>query len=514
MRRNNFKYGLLLVLITASVTASAKEFLIGYKNQMNGSYFTSNIEVKKIFTTLDIVAVEANDIRDFDYLKLDPNISFIEASIEFEAPKKFISKPYPTFKKRSKLNQAPIKPVGIDLVKADKVWEDGNEGQGIRVLVLDTGIDEDHPAIIANIEKAKNFLTNDESAYEDTNGHGTHVAGTIAGSRTLLGVAPKVKILAGKVCDGGCGSMAILSGVEWGIKEKVDVMNLSLGGPFASAYAQRVYAKAEANNIVVVAASGNDGKLVDSYPASYNEVLSVGAVDAKLNIASFSNWSSNLDVVAPGVEVYSSVPQGTGRAASAAVTTSNSSIKLKVNPMTGSGVDFLSNIEVVDAKLGKPSDFENIDVKGKVALIQRGELTFKEKHDNAIAAGAVAVMVYNNVDEDLSATLGEDENSKYIAVSMDMKSGDNLAALLKTEAIVVTLAVEATDYQNNNGTSMASPHVAGVAALIRATNPKLTAKEVKSLLKSTATQTSNPSPEKYGKGLVDALKASNKARSL
>src|SRR5690606_28555425 len=116
-------------------------------------------------------------------------------------------------------------------------------------------------------------------------------------------------------------SYAILAGVEWGIKEKVDVMNLSLGGPNAGFLEKRVYAKAQEQNIVVVAASGNDGELVNSYPASFPEVLSVGAVDKNFLIAPFSNWSESLDVVAPGVAVYSAVPQGTGRKASSKMIT-------------------------------------------------------------------------------------------------------------------------------------------------------------------------------------------------
>lgn len=503
-----------LILLVLATSANAKEFFVGFNGHMDNSYFNSNVQVIKIYKTLDIALVEADKISDLAYLKLDPNISFVEESITFDAPKKFISKPIYNFTKKMKAPRQVVKPVGISLVNADKAWKE-TQGEGIRVLVLDSGIDKNHPALIANFEKGRNFISGAPSNdFSDENGHGTHVAGTIAATGPLLGVAPKVKILSAKVCNTGCPSVAILDGVEWGIKERVDVMNLSLGGPFASSFARRVYQKAEQNNIVVVAASGNDGKDTDSYPASYNEVLSVGAVDANLMIASFSNWSINLDVVAPGVKVYSAVPQGTGRMASAKVNYDKGALKLNISPMTGSGVDYLKDLEIVYTGLGKVSDYSTLDVKGKIALIKRGELTFKEKLDNAVAEGAVGIIVFNNTEEPLNGTLGDDENSKFIAVTLDKEAGEKIVELLKTQTLTASLAVEATDYQDNNGTSMASPHVAGVAALIRAQNPKLTATEVKELIKKTATATTNPSPEKYGMGLVNAAKAVEKARSL
>lgn len=507
------KLSALFLLSFAAPAVSAADFFIGYKSEMNESYFKSNITVKRIFTTLDIVEVDAASLKDLDYLKLDPNISFVQEDGSFEAPQKFISKPHPTSNKFLKSSASPVKPIGIELVKADKVWDKFTEGEGVRVAVLDSGIDINHQDLSTNIEKARNFLTNDPNDFVDISGHGTHVAGTIAASGSLLGVAPKVKILAGKVCNTACGFSAILQGVEWAIKEKVDIVNMSLGGPNGMAMARQVYKKAEAANIVVIAASGNDGEMVDSFPASYPEVFSVGAVDKNLVLASFSNWSNSLDIVAPGVEVYSSVPKGSGREAFGAIQFGrNQRQEVKLKPMTGSGVDDLSQVEVVDAGLGLVTDFANINVRGKIALMKRGEITFKEKHDHAIAEGAVAVVVYNNVDEELTGTLGEDTESDFVAVGLNMKLGEKLVQLLKKEKVIADLSVEATDYQNNNGTSMASPHVAGVAALMKAANPKLTATQIKTLLKSTATATTNPTPERYGRGFVNALKAVTSAQ--
>lgn len=514
MKKTLLKQSLLTFLAFATGSANAATFLVGHKGEMDANYFKSNIEVKSLLKNLEIAIVEAENESDLDYLKLDPNILFVEESIEYEAPKKFISKPvFQMNKKKSKIET--VKPVGISVVKADEVWSKyKTKGKNIRVLVLDTGIDINHPALSSSVEKAKNFIKADGNNFADTNGHGTHVAGTIAANGPLLGVAPEVTILAGRVCNNGCPSEAVLEGVEWGIAEKVDVMNLSLGGPMSSSSARVAYAKAQAKNIVVIAASGNDGQLTNSFPASYSEVLSVGAVDKNLLIADFSNWSSTLDVVAPGVDVYSAVPQGTGRMGKSKITSTDGAEILEVSPMTGTGVATLRNKEVVFAGLGTVGELSKVDVKGKIALIKRGEITFKEKLDNAVAAGSAGVIVFNNVKEPFSGTLGDDVVNDHVIVLIDLDKGEALLKKLAMGKVTADLSVEATDYQNNQGTSMASPHVAGIAALIRAKNPNLNAVQVKNLIKETAIETTNANPEKYGRGVVDALSAVKKATSL
>ena len=515
MEKKLLKYNFVLLALLFANMASAATFLIGHKGAIEADYFKSNIEVKDLLKNLEIAIVEVENKSDLDYLKLDPKILFVEESINYEGPQKLISKPvFARNKKKAQITS--VKPFGISLVKADKVWDElGTKGQGARVLVLDSGIDMNHPAFGGGkIEKARNFLSEDMDDVEDLNGHGTHVAGTIAANGPLLGVAPEVKILMGRVCNGGCPSDAILRGVEWGIVEKVDVINLSLGGGMSSFLAKAVYAKAQMENIVVVAASGNDGQLTDSYPAAYPEVLSVGAVDKNLVIAPFSNWSSTLNVVAPGVDIYSAVPQGTGRKAMAKITSADDSFPLAVNPVVGSGVDTVRGKEIVYAGLGSADELSQLDVEGKIALIKRGELTFKEKVDNAIASGAIGVILFNNIEEAFNATLGEDENSEFAIVMADLKQGENLVAKLAEGPLTADIAVEATDYQNNQGTSMASPHVAGIAALIRAKNPNLTPEQVKNLIKDTAIETTNEMPEKYGRGFVDAFEAVKQASSF
>lgn len=492
----------------------SKEFLIGYSGNLESSDL--HIKVLEEFKILKILAVDAEKIEDLEYLRLIPNINFIEESKVVAAPKKFISKQVPKTNFKNSIigidSLASIlaqveRPQGISTVKAEKAWIK-TQGEKVRVLILDSGIDKTHPALVNNFVQGRNFINPLKPFdFEDNNGHGTHVAGTIAASGPLLGVAPKVSILAGKVCDTGCPSSAILRGVEWGINQGVDVINMSLGGGMYDEANARVYQTAEDRNVVVVAASGNDGKNSILYPAAYKSVFSVGAIDFDLNPAGFSNWDSNLDVVAPGVDIYSSVPKGSGREAMALVKDGTKIIKLAASPMTGSGVDFKSNQDLVFAGLGREQDYKGLNIKGKIALVERGDITFKEKHDNAMKYGASAIIVYNNIDAPFNGTLGENYNSENIAVTIDKESGERLVSLLKDHSLKITVAVDATDYKKNNGTSMATPHVTGVAALVRSANKKLTAKQVKEILRRTATKLNGEIPEKFGNGLVDAYSA-------
>lgn len=403
-------------------------------------------------------------------------------------------------------------PWGIDAVKAKQAWALGFRGEGMRVLVLDTGVDKNHPSLVANFEQGRNFVPNNTPGlpYEffDQVGHGTHVAGTILADGKdggLVGVAPAAKLLAGKVCGTtSCDTSAILAGVNWAIAEKVHVVNMSLGGPVPSNIARETYRKAAEAGVVVVAASGNDGNGSVSYPAAYPHVIAVGAVDSKLKKAEFSQWGKELDVVAPGVQVLSSVPQGTGQLAQVVVEnaagdkTSLQSAAFEGSPKT----EALVESELVFAGLGKPADIAAVNLTGKIALIQRGEIAFADKAKAALNAGAVGVVIFNNQDGLLNGTL---QGSISIPVIMITQAdGLALADQLKTTTVKVAMGITASDYDEFQGTSMASPHAAGVVTLLRQAHPTLGFAEVEALLKSTATALGPNEQNQYGAGLVNA----------
>lgn len=218
-------------------------------------------------------------------------------------------------------------PEGVDLIEAPYYWSEGYEGEDVVIAVLDTGIEKDHPDLQDRIIGGKNFVNYEggENDYNDLNGHGTHVAGTIAGNRTeksgIVGVAPKAKLLVLKVLDrDGSGYFnwiieAIKYATKWrgGNGEKVRVISMSLGGPYHLPELQNAVEEAVANDIAVVVAAGNEGDGVEeshefSYPASYNSVISVAASTIDGKLAPFSNNNKEVDVTALGVDVLSSWP--------------------------------------------------------------------------------------------------------------------------------------------------------------------------------------------------------------
>lgn len=193
----------------------------------------------------------------------------------------------------------------LELIEAHKAQQI-TTGKGSVVAILDTGIDYTHPDLEQRFddEKGASFVGGPPI---DMNGHGTHVAGTVAGVKT--GVAPGAKLYAVKVLnDMGFGSEAdVIAGIEWAIEKGVDVISMSLGSSYRSDLEAEVCMAAYQRGICICAAAGNEGK-GDEYPASYPGVISVAAVDHDLGHPPFSNISDNLDICAPGVGIYSTMP--------------------------------------------------------------------------------------------------------------------------------------------------------------------------------------------------------------
>lgn len=198
----------------------------------------------------------------------------------------------------------------------------GAMGKGIIVAVLDTGADAWHPELQGKIIAQANFTTD---APEDAVGHGTHVAGIIAGQGTrelenanrALGVSPDANLIVGKVCNdqGWCLEGDIQSGIEWAMRQHARVINLSLGGGSFLSHCDDDPLAEEANwavenGVIVVAAAGNGGMSGEGIatPACGSNVIAVGAVDAADTHTPWSSFGMPLDVVAPGASILSPIP--------------------------------------------------------------------------------------------------------------------------------------------------------------------------------------------------------------
>lgn len=205
-------------------------------------------------------------------------------------------------------------PAGVAQIGAPKAWDCGM-GHGIKVFVLDTGIDSDHPDLKDNFKGGISFVTS-ESSWKDFNGHGTHVAGTIAATYTgsgVVGVAPKAYLYAVKVLSSsGSGQYSsIISGIDWVMQKKGPrIINMSLGGSSGSIALEKICSAANKKGVLIIAAAGNSGASPDTvgYPAKYPAVVAVSAIGSDNVIAGFSSRGSEVEICAPGVNTLSTIP--------------------------------------------------------------------------------------------------------------------------------------------------------------------------------------------------------------
>ncbi len=208
----------------------------------------------------------------------------------------------------------------VPVISVPQVWKKGAEGKGITVAVVDTGVDGDHPDLRGKLKASEDFT---EEGYFDGNGHGTHVAGTIAGNGTAskgkyVGVAPKADLIAAKVLDSsGSGSFSgVVAGIEWATNQKPHVMNLSLGGNVQGSCDGTdpvclAVDKAMDLGIVMCVAAGNagPGSSTVGTPGCAKKVITIGASDKTDQIAWFSSRGPTKDgrvkpdILLPGVNI-------------------------------------------------------------------------------------------------------------------------------------------------------------------------------------------------------------------
>ncbi|GAF11832.1 LOW QUALITY PROTEIN: hypothetical protein JCM19045_969 [Bacillus sp. JCM 19045] len=301
---------LISIAFSSSIAQAAEEakekYLIGFNEQEAVSTFVEqmeedaftilaedkeevDVELLYEFETIPVLSVELSP-DDVASLELDPAISYIEEDFEVTT-------------------MAQSVPWGINRVQAPIAQNRGFTGAGVRVAVLDTGIST-HPDL--NIRGGVSFVPG-EPTMLDGNGHGTHVAGTIAALNNnvgVLGVAPNVELYGVKVLGAnGSGSISgIAQGLQWAGNNGMHVANLSLGSSQPSATLEQAVNQATSQGVLVVAASGNSGAGTVGYPARYANAMAVGATDQNNNRASFSQYGQGLDIVAPGVGVQSTYP--------------------------------------------------------------------------------------------------------------------------------------------------------------------------------------------------------------
>jgi len=426
-------------------------------------------------------------------------------------------------------------PYGVTDVNAPGVWpvtrgKSLANGPAIHVAIIDTGIDYNNPELSGVFKGGFNFVNRTGDPLDDA-GHGTHVAGIIAAANDgagVVGVASDVDVYSLKVLD-TCGSgrtSDIIQAVQWVVDKKKEIggnwiINLSLGSDTASVSEQAEFQTAADAGVLVFAASGNgypDSEGL-AYPGGYPTVVSVGAVDSTNTVTTFSQRGTDLKVVAPGLDVLSTfvtpmVATNDGRKIAALrADYADSTDPTTLVPLTFSACPPNTtgiSSTFVSCGLGNPIDFP-ASVKGKIALVQRGTLTFIDKAANAAKAGAIGIVVYNNADGPLSAALGTTAKTAAAIPATAPFLGITQAdgqALLATPNAIITMTSGFESFQLLAGTSMACPHAVGTAALVWAVSPNSTAANVATALEQTAKDLGDPGKDAtYGYGLVNALDA-------
>jgi len=424
-----------------------------------------------------------------------------------------------------------VVPWGLDAIHARQVWPVTRGSKSVNVAVLDTGVDDTHPDLKDAIAGEYNVYDRTDKAIDDSLvGHGTHVSGIIAAADNTIGtvgIAPNTRIWSVKVLNGnGDGTdEAVALGLDWVISKKREiggpwVVNFSLGAPRPADVEKAAVERALREGVIIIAAAGNRSLAAVDYPAGYEGVIAVGALNDKFEVAGFSSFGTGLALTAPGVDIPSTVPVGRAKIA-------------EVDGELGTTRAFITNGspfatitgQLVYCGFGRVSDFP-AGMEGKVAIIERGgNLYFGEKSQNAKLAGASAVILVNDDDDahfelsgwnlptevcdavDGCTVLPQFVGYQFpLTVAMSRKDGAPL--LQKAGRSVVTVSARAEDYAILGGTSMAAPHGTGTAALLLALDPTLTAEQIEFVMETTSKDYAAPGWDvKYGYGALDALAA-------
>ena len=297
--------GIVVAAASGAALAGDTDVIVGFKGSPDGAVFAKH-------GGKDAVSVEGAGAlagripaTSISALRADSSVAYVEEDGVVEA----IGKPG-TSGKPAPSQPAQATPWGVTRVNAPL---SGNVGAGIHVAVIDTGIDLNHPDLAANIGSGANFVSA-SNAPEDDNGHGSHVAGTVAALDNaigVVGVAPGATVHPVKVLDrrGNGFWSAVANGIAWAADNGMHIGNMSLGGS-ASTTVENACAYAADAGVLLIAAAGNEGDgntstTELSYPGAYSTVVAVGATDASDNVASFSNTGSFVEVSAPGVGIKS-----------------------------------------------------------------------------------------------------------------------------------------------------------------------------------------------------------------
>lgn len=403
-------------------------------------------------------------------------------------------------------------PYGIDMVQARDVWDANRDGavdtgaptgSNRTLCIIDSGYYQDHEDL-PNADDG--FSQMETEWYVDGFGHGSHVGGTIAAENNGLGV---VGVTPGTVNlyivkffgDDGLATYAsnLVDALNRCQTAGANVVSMSLGGSRSVRTEKTAFANAYTAGVLSIAAAGNAGTSAYSYPASYDSVVSVAAIDSNKVVADFSQYNSQVEVAAPGVAVLSTLPY-----------LESNTVAVDGVTYSGNYIDFAARGSATGALVDGGLCGTAGSWSGKVVLCERGTYDFYTKVMSVQNGGGVAAVIYNNLPGGFLGTLGDGNSSNIVAVSLSQEDGQYLVAnkLGRSATVSSSVTKPASGYEAWDGTSMATPHVSAVAALVWSANPTWTNAQIRTALQASAQDLGAAGKDVYyGYGLVQAKAA-------
>jgi subtilisin family serine protease len=478
----------------------------GYLRQVGAQFHYHFGELDSFVVTLSSSAMRG--------ITNNPNVTYVEVDVEraLIEPKPISLQDLP-----DPNHDGQTIPFGIDSVQARDVWDSDRDGvidagaptgEDRVVCIIDTGYHSGHEDLNGVDLVGGLSQVEDEPFEEDGYGHGTHVAGTISAMNNELGVVGvtpgTVSFYIVKIFDnaGEWVSKAHASDLVSAIYDCVDnganIVSMSLGGFNHQPKERAAFDDLYQQGILFIASASNDGHRTYSYPASYDSVISIGAVDSDNLVADFSNFNDQVELTAPGVDVLSTVPY-----------MDDSTLTVDGVEYSGYHLEYASREDVSGNLVDGGLCTTEGAWAGLVVLCERGDISFYDKVMNVQNSDGAAAVIYNNEPGGFLGTLGE-EGDYITAISLSQEDGQYLVAnMLGLNGDVHSEFIwPGSSYEAWGGTSMAAPHVSGAAALIWSAFPALSNVEIRDALDATALDLGDPGRDVYyGFGLVQAKDA-------
>ncbi|ADL52405.1 S8 family serine peptidase [Clostridium cellulovorans] len=351
-------------------TIIQNEIVVKYKNNQSNSKIFSYFGISRnTESKIEKIKVDNKDQLEqrINELQNDPNVESIQPNYKYEKFDIDNTSANNTVHAMTSITGVNDNQWYLERLQIPELWSQST-GKGIKIAVLDTGIDSNHEDLVGKVVGGQDFTGT--GSYLDNNGHGTFVAGIIAADRAnnigISGIAYDSKLLSVKVLnkDGYGDTTTISKGIKWAADNGAKILNLSLGTSKDDAILKEAVNYAVSKGCIIIASSGNYGLQGITYPAAYDNVIAVGAINESTQWCYFSNFGQELDLVAPGSKIYSTVPQSinalkymtySGTSASTAIVSGEVSLLLSKQPQL-TVKDILSKIKETSIGIGFYTD--------------------------------------------------------------------------------------------------------------------------------------------------------------